>query len=493
VTDILRPDLAAEAELRLHSGLDLAVIARLVLDATVPDFADVTSVFVLERPGWSGKGDVAARRLGTRLAHASESVTRAAFPAGEVIAFPADSPYARCVRDGAAVIFAHPDSNTLERVRPSGRAMLSQYSTFLAIPVIHDGQVTGFLAFGRTARSVSFGDVDIAATGRLADGAATGIANAMTLMRQRSIADSLQRSLLAAEPSAPPGLDVAARCLPAAGQIVGGDWYDMIALPGGRSGLIVGDVMGHGPEAAAVMAQIRAAAHALAQLDLEPAELLGHLDRTTVTLRRPVLATCAYAVIDPARQSCTLSVAGHLSPVLAMPDGTTHVPELPSGQSLGLGFAIYGQARIKLPPGAVIALYTDGLVETRTRSFDRGILAVRSALSRGHRHLDITCDMLIASLAERYEDDVTVVLARIPCLRLPCLTWIARGAGRDTTPTGCRAPVPAGLRCWHGTTWARSPARCRRARSRAGHRTCGVTASCYRSARPATWSASARE
>jgi serine phosphatase RsbU (regulator of sigma subunit) len=170
-------------------------------------------------------------------------------------------------------------------------------------------------------------------------------------MRHRLIADTLQASLLAAEPIAPHGLEVTARCLPAAGQIVGGDWYDLVTLPAGRSGVIVGDVMGHGPEAAAVMAQLRAAAHALAQLDLEPAELLGHLDQVTTTLGRPMLATCVYAVIDPASQSCTLSAAGHLPPVLAMPDGTTRVPDLPAGQSLGLGSAVYGQARIKFPPG----------------------------------------------------------------------------------------------------------------------------------------------
>ncbi|MGH3285176.1 MAG: PP2C family protein-serine/threonine phosphatase, partial [Streptosporangiaceae bacterium] len=209
-------------------------------------------------------------------------------------------------------------------------------------------------------------------------------------------------------------LEVTARCLPAAGQIVGGDWYDLVTLPAGRSGVIVGDVMGHGPEAAAVMAQLRAAAHALAQLDLEPAELLGHLDQVTTTLGRPMLATCVYAVIDPASQSCTLSAAGHLPPVLAMPDGTTRVPDLPAGQSLGLGSGVYGQARIKFPPGAIIALYTDGLVETRTRSFDQGILALCAVLPCGPCQLETACDRLISSLAERFEDDVTVVLVRSP-------------------------------------------------------------------------------
>ena len=410
---------AAEAELRLRTSLDLAEIARLVLEATVPDFADAAAVFAVERLFRGGEpersddaSEITARRLGIRIAHESRRVTQATFPAGEVIAFAADSPYARGLRRGEPVVFDRPDSQTLEQERPAGREMMSRYSSFLALPMVSGDRTTGLLTFARTS-GPAFSDEDVTAAARLAAGAGSGIANALTLLRERSLADTLLYSLLATAPAVPPGIELAARCLPAEGQIVGGDWYDIIALPGGRSGVIVGDVMGHGPEAAAVMAQLRAAAHALAQLDLEPSELLGHLDRTTAMLHRPVLATCVYAVIDPAGQSCTLSTAGHLPPVLAMPDGVTRTPDLPGGQSLGLGSAVYGQARIKLPPGSVIALYTDGLVETRTRSFDRGILALRTALSHRNAHLETACDSLIASLAERYEDDVTVVLARI--------------------------------------------------------------------------------
>jgi serine phosphatase RsbU (regulator of sigma subunit) len=331
-----------------------------------------------------------------------------------VLALAADSPYARCVTSGQPVAFGEPDRQTLELVRPDGREFLCGYTSFLAVPMTARDTVTGLLALVRGPDAPAFSDRDDAAAARLGAQAGAGIANALTLIRQRSIADALQRGLLVNKPAIPAGLEVAGRCLPTAGHVIGGDWYDIIPLPGGRTGLVVGDVMGHGPEAAAVMAQLRAAAHALADLDLAPAELLQRLNRSTAMLQRITLATCAYAVIDPDRLSCTLAGAGHLPPILALPDGTTRVPELPAGQSLGLGPAIYGQARIKLPPGAVLALYTDGLVESRTRSFDQGILALRSVLAREHGHLEAICDALITSLAGRCEDDITVILARIP-------------------------------------------------------------------------------
>jgi hypothetical protein len=219
--------LVPEKVLMLHSSLDLAEVARLVLDASVPDLADAAAVFVLDDPHRVEKsgGEVVVRRLGTRLAHAIQPMTQATFPAGEVIALGGDSPYARCMSDGEPVIFAQPDSQTLERVRPVGREMLSRYGCFLAVSAVHDGEVTGFVALARTSRAARFSDADVVTASRLAVGAGTGMANVLTLMRHRSIADTLQYSLLAAEPTVPPGLDVAARCWPAAGQIVGGDWY----------------------------------------------------------------------------------------------------------------------------------------------------------------------------------------------------------------------------------------------------------------------------
>jgi serine phosphatase RsbU (regulator of sigma subunit) len=407
----------AAVGLRLATGTEVFDIARVALDAVVPALADAASVFVTEqflRSGPAGPDEatgVPARRLGTRFA---QHVAPEAFPPEETIVFAVGSPYVRCMRSDAPVIFPQPDGQTLQRSRPDARDAFSRFASFLAVPIVAGDAAAGFLALARAAGGPAFADSDAAAAGYLAAHAGTGIANSTALSRLRTIAAALQRGLLAADPPEPEQLEVAARCLPVAGQIIGGDWYDVIPLSDGRTGIVVGDVMGHGPEAAAVMAQLRAAAHALAQLDLPPGDLLRQLNRTTTTLRGVTLATCVYAVFDSGDRSCTLAAAGHLPAVLVLPDGTTQAPDLPVGPSLGLGLDSYEQARVTLPPGAVIALYTDGLVETRIRSFEDGILALRSGLARARGPLAATCDTLITALAPRAEDDVTLVLARIP-------------------------------------------------------------------------------
>jgi hypothetical protein len=394
----------AVAGMQLSTGIDLAGIAGMALDAVVPSFAGAAAMFVPEQlmqgepAGQQDAGRIAVRRLGARFCENQVPVD--VFPSGDVTVLSPGSPYARCMRAGEPVLFNGPDSWT--------------YASFLTVPMSVSGAAAGFLAIARPPGAPAFGEVDVAAAARLAACAGTGIANAVTLARHQSIASTLQHGLLAAEPPRPALLEIAARCLPAAGHLVGGDWYDIIPLPGERTGLVVGDVMGHGPEAAAVMAQLRAAAHALAQLDLPPAELLCHLNQTSTTLRGLALATCVSAVIDPAGRSITLAAAGHLPPVLARPDGTTRTLDLPIGQSLGLGPVDYGQARIKLAPGTTLALYTDGLVETRTRPFDQGILTLCAQLARADDSLDAICDALIRTLASHSRDDVTLILTRIP-------------------------------------------------------------------------------
>jgi serine phosphatase RsbU (regulator of sigma subunit) len=199
--------------------------------------------------------------------------------------------------------------------------------------------------------------------------------------------------------------------------VVGGDWHDIVALPGGRAALIVGDAMGHGPEAAAVMVQLRTAAHTLAELDLPPGEVLGKLDRMAAGLPGAPFATCVAAVIDTTRGDCVIAAAGHPPPAVAGPDGAVRMLDLPAGLPLGLGAGSVETTEVTLPAGAALALYTDGLVETRTRSLEEGIAALGgalgAALARPGETLDGCCETVIQELTPHGEDDVTLVLARI--------------------------------------------------------------------------------
>jgi hypothetical protein len=396
--------------------LDLGDIAALLLEITVPRFADGGGVFVLERLATGEPdtgGQVVMRRLRTRFRPGGGGATGAGLPDGEVIAFAADSPYARTLAGAAPVLFGRPDATTMQRVQPGGRATLSRYTSFLTVPMTARGEPAGLLVLGRAAGAPPFQPADITAVSDLAQRAGASLADASEFTRRRRDIEALHRGLVPASPALPAGVELAWRSMPAPGQMVSGDWWDIVPLPGERTGLIVGDVMGHGPAAAVMMAQLRAAAHALADLDLEPGELMHRLDRSAAALTDGISGTCVYAIVDPAAGSGTIALAGHLPPVLALPDGRTHVPVLPAGRPVGLGGGAFGQARIKLPPGAVLALYTDGLVESRTRSYDGGILALRAALAVERGPLSGICDALIESLAHR-EDDVTVVLARIP-------------------------------------------------------------------------------
>jgi hypothetical protein len=400
----------------LGPHLDLTDIAGLLLDIVVPRFGDAGVVFVLERlvaGHTESGGQLVVRRLGTRFRKQEGELGQAALPSGELIAFTPASHHGQCLSGAGPQRFSQLDQTVLERIRPGGRQVLGRHSSFLAVPLTAGGTVVGMLVVSRAGRAVPFTDADVDTVADLAVRAGASLADAAEFARRRRDGEALRRGLAPAALPVPDQVEVAWRSTPAPGHLVGGDWWDIIPLPGGRTGLVVGDVMGHGPAAAMLLAQLRAAAHTLADLDLEPAEVLGRLDRSAAALTDATCATCVYAVVDPAEGSCTMSLAGHLSPVLALPDGRTHVPALPAGMPVGLGAGPFGQARIKLPPGAVLALYTDGLVESRTRSFTKGVLALRSAIAGEHGDLAGTCDTLIESLRHQ-EDDVTVLLARIP-------------------------------------------------------------------------------
>ena len=224
---------------------------------------------------------------------------------------------------------------------------------------------------------------------------------------------ALQRSLLPARPPTVAGLDVAARYMPGAAVGVGGDWYDLFALPSGYIGVAIGDVAGSGLRAAVVMGRIRSALRAYALESDDPADVLTRLDRKIQLFEPDAMATAIYAVIDPTHTSLTMSVAGHLPAAADRPE-RCHLHRGHAGRPAArrLSRRTRHGTNIPIAPGATALFYTDGLVERRDRSVADGIAELRNLL----RAVDpqqlcvlVTDGMLGDSVAS---DDVAVLALR---------------------------------------------------------------------------------
>ncbi|MFG2026921.1 SpoIIE family protein phosphatase [Streptomyces sp. NPDC048825] len=233
----------------------------------------------------------------------------------------------------------------------------------------------------------------------------------------RETAVTLQRSLLPQDLEEPDDLRVAAVYHPGGTEAaVGGDWYDVITLGGGRTALVIGDVMGRGVRAAAVMGQLRTAVRAYARLDLPPHEVLQLLDGLATEIDANQIATCAYAVHDPNEGRLVYASAGHL-PILVRDDsGTVLRAEEPIGPPLGTGGWMHASGSIPLGPGSTAVLYTDGLVERRDKDLDEGIAALEEALAGATGTPQVICDRLVrsAGMTADHDDDVAVLVLQHP-------------------------------------------------------------------------------
>lgn len=426
------PGWLTEAAARIGAVLDLTQTADEVASVAVPAFCDAAVVFVVERmladgtPAASAPGSrTAVRRLASRLPDHGEAIAETVLPAGEVVIIDPESHCAQAIATGKPVLFDSLDGQAAERIsqRPGGSEAIASYSSFLAMPLTARDTVIGCMLFARVPASTEFTPYEMSLASELASRAAVCIDNARLYHGQQRTALALQRGLLPSRPDLPEGLEAVGRYKPAGTSVIGGDWHDIVPLPGGRTAVIVGDAMGHGPEAAAAMVQLRTAAHALADL-LPPGQLLNRLDRIAERIVTAPFATCVAAVIDPAAKSCTVALAGHLPPFLVLPGGGFRMPALPPGLPLGLGVTEpFDETVLELPPGATLVLYTDGLVEDRTRPIDEGIARLRAslsdALSEPETSLALACQTVIHAGHPPHEgrrlneDDATVVLARV--------------------------------------------------------------------------------
>ncbi|WP_432073697.1 SpoIIE family protein phosphatase [Streptomyces wuyuanensis] len=463
-----------EASARIGNSLDLETTARELLDVAVPGFCDLAAVDLYQGlltgdeapPGRWGParpesygGSAELRRVAfastlseSLLGGASGAGTPASPQVGAVHHYPFSSACADALRTARV------------RAIPGEEGSLVQST--LAVPMVAHDTVVGLVQFSRAKGSEPFGERDRALAVELAARAAVCIDNARLYRREHERALILQRSLLPPGDPEAAGLDIACRYLPGnTATEVGGDWFDVIELPGHRTALVVGDVMGRGLRAAVAMGELRTAVRTLALLDLEPAEVLSALDEIARGLGTPsgaqqasrvahksrgpelsevYLATCVYAVYDPVTRRCTFANAGHLPPVLVEPGEEALMLDVPPGMPLGVGGEPFEEVQVELPEGALLALYTDGLVESRDHPLDEGLTAFRRALTEParsvpeprspdgpaggpggaapdaleggsrSRSLEDVCDHVLATLDTRHgEDDIALLMARI--------------------------------------------------------------------------------
>ncbi|MET9834610.1 SpoIIE family protein phosphatase [Streptomyces sp. NPDC006385] len=235
----------------------------------------------------------------------------------------------------------------------------------------------------------------------------------------------LQRSLLPRDLPALPACTAAARYLPAGqGMDVGGDWYDIIPLSGGQVALVVGDVMGHGLPEAATMGRLRTAVHTLADLELPPDEIMSHLNDIVGAMGEESYVTCLYALYDSTTRVCSIARAGHPPPALLHPDGTVVFPSLSADPPLGAAEPPFETTEIAVPEGSVLALYTDGLVESSKREMDEGMAALAAVLRTSHtdgtaKDLEHLCERVTSALLpadHQAADDAAFLLARLHAL-----------------------------------------------------------------------------
>jgi anti-sigma regulatory factor (Ser/Thr protein kinase)/putative methionine-R-sulfoxide reductase with GAF domain len=287
--------------------------------------------------------------------------------------------------------------------------------SLLGVPLVIEGRVIGVLHVGsRTPREFTDQERDLL---QLAgDRAAMAIEHAR-LFEQRRVAESLQRRLLQIETHDSAGLEVASRYRPAAGGSLGGDWFDVFPLPGGLTGLVVGDVVGHGIGAAAVMAQLRTALRAYAVEGHSPGLVVERVNELMLQLGPTSMTTLAYAVLNSTDESLELVSAGHPPPLLIDPSGEGRFLETSGGITLGASrTARYAAERFPMPTGSILFLFTDGLVETRGESIDVGLERLR-VTATGKRGVEDLCRRIVDRMVpDAPGDDVAFLAARVPPL-----------------------------------------------------------------------------
>ncbi|MFB8138804.1 SpoIIE family protein phosphatase [Streptomyces parvus] len=474
-----RLTLLVEAGRRIGTVLDVATTAEEIAEVAVPDFAatvrvDVTRAAVTgETAAVGSPADMSLLRVADR----SEPGTATPDPAlpdpgRSDPALPDPGAPGPGPLDSEGAEAAPPDAEGAEAGRPGGSGAASsrdddrhpyppvvyppgspQHRSLssgglvldegtLVVPLRAGGGILGLVTFDRGVgpdasgrppapdRATTFDNGEVALADELAARAAVCIDNARRYTRERTASLALQRQLLPHHLPPQSAVRTAYRYLPADDVTgVGGDWFDVIPLSGTRVGLVVGDVVGHGLQAAATMGRLRTSVRAFAQLDMPPDELLTRLDDlvgqpaeeppdayggAVETYDVTTGATCLYAVYDPVSRRCVMARAGHLPPAIVDPDGGVSFPDLPAGPPLGLGGLPFESMEFELPVGSLLALFTDGLVEARDHDIGHGLDTLGRVLGDRSASLEELCDRAVSELVPggTSADDTALLLVR---------------------------------------------------------------------------------
>ncbi|MFJ7199523.1 MULTISPECIES: SpoIIE family protein phosphatase [unclassified Streptomyces] len=412
---------------RIGTSLDLERTIREVTSAAVPRFTDFAGTHlraaVLAGEGFpDGPPDVTTVWHRVWVEHNDEPGRwDDTVPVGESIAFPEHTPFFQCMVTGEPVLVPHVTEEMSNRISGEFEKRdlrpLITHRSLLIVPLKARDVVLGFMVLMRRPDREPFDDMDRTTGAELAARAGLVLDNARMYTYQENVAETLQDSMLPQVPSRMAGCDIATRYLPGAllGRI-GGDWFDAVKLPGSRTALVVGDVMGHGLNSAAMMGQLRTAVLTMATMEMPPARLLRNLDDLAQRLGEQHLATCLYAVYDPIRSEVQIANAGHIPPVLVRAeDGRAELLTLPTGAPIGVGGVAFETATVRVRPGDRLILCTDGLVEVRGQDIGAGLAALCASAAHPAASMDDACDTIIRALnpSGGRKDDVALLMARL--------------------------------------------------------------------------------
>jgi PAS domain S-box-containing protein len=404
--------LSNEAATVLGSSLEPATTLTHLCDLLVPSVADHVVIDLREEDG-------RLRRAAVRNAPDVTVDLALQRPVGLVTRFAAPHPIRQALETGQVVLYAEVADQPVSLLGSTDRRFVERTGIVSAavVPMLVGGRATGTVTLMNSASDRRFGPHDVALAGLIVTRGAIALANAISYEQQRASALTLQRSLLPHSLPILESVETAWRYMPGtAGTEVGGDWLEVFELPGGRVVAVVGDVMGRGLRAAAVMGQLRTAVRTLALADPSPAEVLAGLDRVVAELVPGQLVTCVYCVYDPRTSVLTLANAGHVPPIVLGADRYELLAEA-LGLPLGVGGEGFKQVEVPMPVGSTVVLYTDGLVERRGDDLEDSIHQLAARVWSAPGTLEERCDVAVGPDLAGYDDDAAVLLLRVTAQR----------------------------------------------------------------------------